>query len=377
VSYPTANAGPNLKVILPLTSTTIDGSASSESASKSLTYSWTQNYGPTVVQFSNASAVNPVISGLVEGTYSLKLTVTNTDLVTDSDELLIMVTSTANALPTVSLITPANNTTFTEGNPVSITANASDFNGTIQRVDFYQNDILISSDTFAPYAATWNPVAGNYNLTAKATDNDGAVTTSQIANVTIAALMVCSETSKVAQQGAFTIGYKSTFETVGSDVHITFELLDTNKAGVIAYLWKQTPFGETDMVKGSGNIFTATISGQTKGTTINYACKFAYAGGLSVTKYFSYVVGNACSLGLGNYSELKQIIYPNPVKNTLNLQLLDNENRIFITDMLGRKLLEEVVESSYSLDMSSFEKGIYILTVENTYGIQNMKILKE
>ncbi|NDP26291.1 MAG: T9SS type A sorting domain-containing protein [Flavobacterium sp.] len=582
-SYPTAIAGPNLKVILPLTSTVIDGSASTESAGKALTYLWTQNYGPSVIQFSDATAVNPTISGLTEGTYSLKLTVTNTDLVTDEDELLILVTNTSNALPTVSLITPINNDTFTEGKPVSITANASDFDGTIQQVNFYQNDILISSDISAPYSATWSPIAGNYTLTAKATDNDGAVSTSQTVDVTIAAAMVCIETSKVATQGTFSIGYKSTFETVGSNVYITFELLDTDKSGVIAYLWKQTPFGETAMTKGSGNIFTATVSGQANGTTINYAVKFAcggglsvtkyisyvvgtncgntndtqaptnftasvgtitgssvelllnatdnsgtvaynviyganttstssnsgvqksflitgltsntnysfsisasdltgnlsinnpivlnattssntntecagtatdasqgsfavgykyafqtigtdvkitfellddktgviaylwkqtpfsetamtnvsgkiftktitgqtvgstisyavkfaYAGGLSVTKYFSYVVGNACALGLENYSELKQTFFPNPVKSILLLQLLDNQNKIFITDMLGRKLLEDVVKSSHTIDMSAFKKGTYILRVENTYGIQNMKILKE
>ena len=584
-SYPTANAGPNLKVILPLTSTTIDGSASTESAAKALTYSWTQNYGPTVVLFSDATSAMPTISGLAEGTYSLKLTVTNTDLVTDSDELLILVTSTLNALPTVSIVTPADNATFTEGKPVSITANASDFDGTIQQVSFYQGATLIVTDTSAPYAATWNPAAGNYTLTAKATDNDGAITTSQMVNVTIATAMVCIETSKVAQQGTFSIGYKATFETVGSNVYITFELLDTDKVGVIAYLWKQSPFGETAMTNVSGNIFTATVSGQANGTTINYACKFAYSGGLSVTKYisyvvgtncgstndtqaptnftasigaitgtsielllnatdnsgtlvynvgygantsstsnasgvqksflitaltpntpysfsvsasdlagnvavnnpivlnattaantntecagtasealpgqgsfavgykyafqtigtdvkitfellddktgviaylwkqtpfsetamtnvsgkiftktitgqtlgstisyavkfafagglavtkyYSYVVGNTCPLGVETSSELKQFFYPNPVKNVFYLQMLDEQNRIILTDMLGRKILEDKVKSSHILDMSAFKTGVYLLRVENSYGVQNVKIIKE
>lgn len=582
-SYPTALAGPNLKVILPSTSTVIDGSASTESAGKTLSYSWTQNYGPSVVQFSDATAVNPTISGLSEGIYSLKLTVTNTDLVTDEDELLILVTNTANALPTVSLVAPADNSTFTEGKPVSITANASDFDGTIQQVDFYQDAILISSDTSAPYAATWNPIAGNFILTAKATDNDGGVGTSQTANVTIAAAMICTETSKVATQGTFTLGYKSTFETVGSNVYITFELLDTDKTGVIAYLWKQTPFSETAMVKGSGNIFTATVSGQTNGTTINYACKFsyagglsvtkyvsyvvgsncgstndtqaptnftatvgtitgssvelllnatdnsgtvaydvsygantssttsasgvqksflitgltpntnysfsisasdltgnlsinnpivlnattsantnnecsgtaseasegsfsvgynyafqtigtdvkitfellddkagviaylwkqtpfsetpmtnvsgkiftktitgqtigstisyavkfAYAGGLSVTKYLTYVVGSSCSLGLENHSDIKQFVYPNPVQNNLFLKLTDYQNRIFLTDVLGHKLIDSFVPANYTLDMSSYKTGIYFLRVENTYGVEHQKIIKK
>jgi hypothetical protein len=173
------------------------------------------------------------------------------------------------------------------------------------------------------------------------------------------------------------LGYKYNFETIGTDVKITFELLDTNRVGVDAILWKQTPFGETGMTRVSGNNFTKTISGQTPGSTINYACKFAYAGGLSVTKYISYVVGSSCSLGLETTEELKQFYYPNPVENKLYLQLLDDQNHIILTDILGRELLQEVVKSSHNLDMSAFKSGIYFLKVKNSHGVQNMKIIKQ
>lgn len=292
-SIPTANAGTDLKVVLPLTSTMLDGSASSESAGKTLTYKWEQVYGPTVVLFSDISAIKPTISGLVEGMYQFKLTVTNSDLRTDYAMVQVMVTSTANVSPTVSLTAPTDNSTFVEEKPVTLSATASDFDGTITQVDFYQGTTLISSATTVPYTATWNPVAGNYVITAKATDNGGAVSTSQPANVTISPLMSCSTTSTVASQGSFTTGYKCTYETVGTNVTVTFELLD-DKPGVIAYLWKETPFAESAMTNVSGKIFSTTLSGQTVGTTISYACKFAYSGGMSVTKYITYVVGSNC-----------------------------------------------------------------------------------
>ena len=103
-SYPTAISGSKLKVLLPATTAILDGTASTESAGKILTYKWTQNYGPTVVQFSNSTNSSPTISGLAEGIYSLKLTVTNTDLLFDDDELIVLVTNTANATPTVSIM---------------------------------------------------------------------------------------------------------------------------------------------------------------------------------------------------------------------------------------------------------------------------------
>ena len=131
------------------------------------------------------------------------------------------------------------------------------------------------------------------------------------------------------------------------------------------------------MTNVSGKIFTKTITGQTLGSTINYAVKFAFAGGLAVTKYLSYVVGNTCTLGVENPSELKQLFYPNPVKNVFHLQLLDEQNQIVLTDMQGRKILEEVVKASHALDMSAYKTGVYLLRVENSYGIQNLKIVKE
>lgn len=292
-SIPAANAGVDLKVVLPQTSTILDASGSTESAGKTLTYKWKQVYGPSVVQLSDSTIAKPTISGLEEGMYSFKVTVTNPDLHFASDIVQVMVTSTLNVPPTVSLTAPTDNATITEGNAVTISATASDFDGTIQQVDFYQNNALISTVTTPPYTIQWNPTAGSYAITAKATDNGGAASTSTPSNVTISPLMSCTTTSTVATQGSFTVGYKCTYETVGTSVNITFELLD-DKAGTIAYLWKETPFGESQMTNTSGRIFKTTIGGQTAGSTISYACKFAYTGGMSVTKYITYVVGTNC-----------------------------------------------------------------------------------
>jgi hypothetical protein len=366
-----------MKVLLPLSSATIDGSASTESAGKALTFAWTQNYGPSTIQFSDATSAKPLISGLVEGMYSIKLTVSNPELRSDDDELLVMVSSLTNILPVVSLLSPADKSTVTAGNTIIIAANASDFDGSIQKVDFYQNDILISSDNEAPYTATWNPAAGNYILTAKAIDNGGAVGNSQVVNVTVAPKMSCTEESKIATQGAFSQGYICTYETVGTSVTVTFELLDTDKQGVVAYLWKQTPFSESPMVNVSGKIFAATLNGLNPGATISYACKFAYAGGMSVTKYISYVVGSNCgTVGVMTRPELKQTVYPNPVQKELHLQLLDQQNRLILMDMSGHTLSDNVVPANYTLDMSAYKTGIYLLRIENKHGIQYKKVIK-
>jgi hypothetical protein len=88
-------------------------------------------------------------------------------------------------------------------------------------------------------------------------------------------------------------------------------------------------------------------------------------------------VGSSCSLGVETLSELNQSYYPNPVENKLYLQLLDDQNKIILTDILGRELLQEVVKSSHNVDMSAFKSGIYFLKVKNSKGVQNMKIIKK
>ena len=72
----------------------------------------------------------------------------------------------------------------------------------------------------------------------------------------------CVETSNVATQGSFSEGYTVNFETDGSSVTVTFELLDSDKSGVVAYLWRESPFSETFMSVVSGKKFTTTISNQ-------------------------------------------------------------------------------------------------------------------
>ena len=97
-----------------------------------------------------------------------------------------------------------------------------------------------------------------------------------------------------SDQGSFSQGYRVGFETIGKNVTVTFEILDNDKDGLVAYLWRENPFQETQISQISGNIFGKTFYDLDEGTQLSYACKFAFSGGLAVTKYFQYVVGDDC-----------------------------------------------------------------------------------
>ena len=124
--------------------------------------------------------------------------------------------------------------------------------------------------------------------------------------------------------------------------------------------------------------FSTQLTGQTAGTALKLACKFAYAGGMSVTNVFTYLVGENCtSTAVENPMASTNFFYPNPVHDVLHLNLTDEPNHIVITDLMGRKIFDKVVSSSYKLNISDLNPDIYLIQVENKQGLMNGKVIKK
>lgn len=80
----------------------------------------------------------------------------------------------ANQPPTVSLGVPSG--PFEAPADVPLTATASDPDGTISKVEFYRNGLLVNTDTTAPYGYTLEDLpAGSYTVQAKAYDNANGI----------------------------------------------------------------------------------------------------------------------------------------------------------------------------------------------------------
>lgn len=87
--------------------------------------------------------------------------------------------------PSVTISSPLNGSSFVEGANITITANASD-DEQVAKVEFYRNGAKIGEDLSSPYEVVWsNAAIGSYSLTAKATDDEGASTTSSAISVTV------------------------------------------------------------------------------------------------------------------------------------------------------------------------------------------------
>jgi len=91
-----------------------------------------------------------------------------------------------NQPPSVSLTSPSNGASYTSPAKLGLAATASDPDGTVARVEFFNGATKLGEDTTAPYTTQWNVgAAGRYTVTARATDNTGAATTSNPITLTV------------------------------------------------------------------------------------------------------------------------------------------------------------------------------------------------
>ena len=263
------------------------------------------------------------------------------------------------------------NFTATVGNvtssSVQLLLNATDNSGNIVYNVTYGSTTVTSAGTSGVQKSL--VISGlnsntNYTFSVAASDISGnnATNNSIVLNATTTGVIGCSGTDTVASQGSFTTGYNYAFETIGTDVKITFELLDTAKVGVVAYLWKQSPFAETPMSNVSGNIFTHTITGQTIGATINYAVKFAYANGMSVTRYISYVVGSNCTMSQNDFMDFSDFYFTNPAHNYISIQSTSDIDKVEMYSLIGAKVISQTTNTN-EIEVSNLSKGVYLMVV--------------
>lgn len=103
---------------------------------------------------------------------------TSSDL---SFDMMIWGSSIPNQPPSVTLTNPAPGSNVMVGTFVDVGATATDSDGTVARVDFFDNGVLRLSDAAAPYGFTLNDLtAGAHTISAVAVDNSGSNSTASV-----------------------------------------------------------------------------------------------------------------------------------------------------------------------------------------------------
>lgn len=180
-----------------------------------------------------------------------------------------------NIAPTAQITSPAGGATFTAPANISISATASDSDGTVARVDFFQGTTLLGSDTTAPYGFTWTNVpAGAYSLRAVATDNLGATGNSATVNITVRATgqpPIVSMTSPTSG-ASFTCGASVQVAASASDPDGFVSRVEFLDNGTLISSDTTAPYSATWVASPAGShALTARAIDDTNGSTISPA----------------------------------------------------------------------------------------------------------
>ncbi|MFZ5698472.1 MAG: Ig-like domain-containing protein, partial [Pseudomonadota bacterium] len=101
--------------------------------------------------------------------------------------LRLVAPATANQPPTVALTAPADGTILVAPASFALTATATDADGAVAKVGFFQNSALLGEDYSAPFELVVSALSvGSYSFLARATDNTGLATDSAPITVTVA-----------------------------------------------------------------------------------------------------------------------------------------------------------------------------------------------
>ncbi len=186
------------------------------------------------------------------------------------------VVTPANQPPVVSLTSPTNGASLVAPGTFNLTASATDSDGSVAKVDFYNGNTLLFTDNTAPYTYSWTNVAvGSYSLLAKATDNLGLVSSSAAVTVTVTTTVPVNQSPSVSltaptngtsttAPGIFNLTATAA-DTDGSIVKVDFYngaiLLFTDNVAPYTFSWTNVVVGSyTLTAKATDNVGATTIS---------------------------------------------------------------------------------------------------------------------
>ncbi|MDW1671189.1 MULTISPECIES: chitinase C-terminal domain-containing protein [unclassified Vibrio] len=150
-----------------------------------------------------------------------------------------------NEVPTVTLTSPSASASVTAGDVVNLAADAADTDGTVSKVEFFVDGVLVVQATSAPYAASWTATEGQHEFSTKAYDDAGAVSTASVVTLTVASAQPGNEAPTVdvaLSASSIDLGGSVTLTANATDADGTVAKVDFYVAGVLAGTATTAPY---------------------------------------------------------------------------------------------------------------------------------------
>lgn len=299
------------------------------------------------------SYTKPSSSWLQSGTGAIVAGMTNKSVVNNC----------INSAPVATITSPSVNTTFNAPATVSITATASDADGSVSSVEFYNGSTKLGSVNSAPFVFNWTNVsAGNYTLTAVAVDNLNSRTVSSGISISVNAIkqvvnrhpyIKISKPQKGSQYAQLS---SVNIDAIASDpdgliTKVEFfsgvEKIGEMSDAPYSFTWKD--------VKSGTYIITAIATDNMNDTTKSSPVEF--------------VVGQKIKYDANN--EIVNL-YPNPNNGHFKIELTDalksEQSEIIITDLSGKQVYHGPIqreELTKEFDLSESRNGMYVMMIKD------------
>jgi YVTN family beta-propeller protein len=228
----------------------------------------------------------------------------------------------ANQPPSISISSPVNGSSFFGGQTITITNNASDSDGTISKVEFYNGNTLLSTVTTTPFSYTLsNAIVGNYVISAIAYDNTNASTISVPINLVVIPNQPPTVTITTPESnGSFIAGQTITIATKVADDDGSISKVEFYNGDALVSTSTTSPYIHTynSATVGSYSI-TAKAFDNVGDATISEPVSFTVANPQTVNPINSlriYYIGNSVT-DIINYGALATRLVENLDVNTV------------------------------------------------------------
>ena len=281
---PVANAGVDKVITLPTSSVVLSGSGTDTGGSIS-SYAWTQVSGPNTAARSGQTTATLTASGLVQGTYVFRLTVTDNSGLTASDDAIVTVNASGTSGQAVTALVLINADTDLDIGPMTtgmtidlaVTPNLSVRAETspypVGSVRFsYDDNSNLRTESGPPYAingdvggvdyTAWVPALGTHTLTGTPyTQSGGTGTAGTPLSVVFTVIDSASSGLPIVNAGA-----DKTIVLPTSSVSFSGSASDTD-GSIASHLWTQVSGPNTATLAGASSA-NLTASGLVQGTYV-------------------------------------------------------------------------------------------------------------
>jgi len=246
-----------------------------------------------------------------------------------------------NQAPSAALTSPLSNQSYNAPASISIAANASDVDGSVAKVEFYNGSQKLGEDASAPFTYNWTNVGvGNYTITAKAYDNLGAVATSSAIVVGVVNVVsdLCGALAAYAENNGYVAGSK------------------VKNAGR-RYECKEYPY-----------------SGWCNGSS------WAYAPGTGLYWADAWYDRGSCAARTGNQSETGTstavLVSPNPSSDLITIHL-DVQSNVRIYNAQGMEVKTiNALRPEGEINIRELASGMYFIKIDTGTEVLTRSIIK-